>query len=40
MPIVTLYTFDSATKLSRNLSKNLDKVVKVSDFSLRRKVHK
>jgi hypothetical protein len=38
--VVALYSFDSAAELSSNISKNLEKVVKVSDFCLSEKVHK
>jgi hypothetical protein len=40
MFVVALYSFDSAAELSSNISKKLDKVVKVSDFCLSGKVHK
>jgi hypothetical protein len=38
--VVALYSFDSATELGSNISKKMDKVVKVLDFCLSGKVHK
>jgi hypothetical protein len=38
--VVALYSFDSTAELSSNISKKLDKVVKVSDFCFSIKVHK
>jgi hypothetical protein len=40
MLVVALNGFDSATELSSNISKKIDKVVKVSDLSLSGKFHK